>query len=159
MSAKKGDAVAVHYTGRLEDGSIFDSSVSRSPLSFTLGDGNMIKGFDSAVYGMVIGDKKGKVGVGIGKAGDTQLAIEKAVRDAKKNMLVVPMDAEGRIPHDVHVKYASSEVMIMPAMPVTKITEQMMRMLRKASDELRDEVVILLFSRERFVFNSLGLIG
>jgi len=64
---------------------------------------------------MVIGDKKGKVGVGIGKAGDTQLAIEKAVRDAKKNMLQVPMDAEGRIPHDVHVKYASSEVMIMPA--------------------------------------------
>ena len=58
MSAKKGDAVAVHYTGRLEDGSIFDSSVSRSPLSFTLGDGNMIKGFDSAVYGMVIGDHK-----------------------------------------------------------------------------------------------------
>jgi len=58
MSAKKGDAVAVHYTGRLEDGSIFDSSVSKSPLSFTLGDGNMIKGFDSAVYGMVIGDKK-----------------------------------------------------------------------------------------------------
>jgi len=64
---------------------------------------------------MVIGDKKGNVGVGIGKAGDTQLAIEKAVRDAKKNMLQVPMDAEGRIPHDVHVKYASSEVMIMPA--------------------------------------------
>ncbi|MCA9354483.1 MAG: 30S ribosomal protein S5 [Candidatus Kaiserbacteria bacterium] len=64
---------------------------------------------------MVIGDKKGKVGVGIGKAGDTQLAIEKAVRDAKKNMIVVPMDKDARIPHDVHVKYASSEVMIMPA--------------------------------------------
>ena len=58
MQAKKGDSVAVHYTGRLDDGSIFDSSVSRSPLSFTLGDGNMIKGFDAAVYGMVIGDKK-----------------------------------------------------------------------------------------------------
>lgn len=64
---------------------------------------------------MVIGDKKGKVGVGIGKAGDTQLAIEKAVRDAKKNMIVVPMDKDGRIPHDVHVKYASSEVMMIPA--------------------------------------------
>ena len=64
---------------------------------------------------MVIGDKKGKVGVGIGKAGDTQLAIEKAVRDAKKQMIVVPMNKEGNIPHDVHVKYASSEVMIMPA--------------------------------------------
>ena len=58
MSAKKGDAVDVHYTGRLEDGSVFDSSVGRSPLSFTLGDGNMIKGFDAALYGMVIGDKK-----------------------------------------------------------------------------------------------------
>jgi small subunit ribosomal protein S5 len=64
---------------------------------------------------MVIGDKKGKVGVGIGKAGDTQLAIEKAVRNAKKNMIVVPMNQDGVIPHDVHTKYASSEVMIMPA--------------------------------------------
>lgn len=58
MQAKKGDAVKVHYTGRLEDGSVFDSSQSREPLGFTLGDGNMIKGFDAAVYGMVIGDKK-----------------------------------------------------------------------------------------------------
>lgn len=58
MQAKKGDAVKVHYTGRLDDGFVFDSSESREPLGFTLGDGNMIKGFDSAVYGMTIGDKK-----------------------------------------------------------------------------------------------------
>lgn len=64
---------------------------------------------------MVIGDKKGKVGVGIGKAGDTQLAIEKAVRDAKKHMIQIPLDKEMRIPHDVDAKYASSEVKIMPA--------------------------------------------
>lgn len=64
---------------------------------------------------MVIGDKKGRVGVGIGKAGDTQLAIEKAVRDAKKHMITIPMNKDSHIPHDVHVKYASSEVMIMPA--------------------------------------------
>ncbi len=64
---------------------------------------------------MVIGDKKGKVGVGVGKAGDTQLAIEKAVRNAKKNMIQIPLDKDGRIPHDVHTKYASSEVMIIPA--------------------------------------------
>jgi small subunit ribosomal protein S5 len=64
---------------------------------------------------IVIGDRKGKVGVGIGKAGDTQLAIEKAVRDAKKNMIVVPVNKDSHIPHDVHVKYASSEVMMMPA--------------------------------------------
>lgn len=64
---------------------------------------------------MVIGDKKGKVGVGIGKAGDTQMAIDKAIRDAKKNMITVPMNKDSHIPHDVHTKYSSSEVMIMPA--------------------------------------------
>ncbi len=64
---------------------------------------------------MVIGDKKGRVGVGIGKAGDTQLAIEKAIRDAKKQMITVPMNKDSHIPHDVHVKYAASEVMIIPA--------------------------------------------
>lgn len=64
---------------------------------------------------MVIGDKRGKVGVGIGKAGDTQLAIEKAVRSAKKDMITIPMNKEHHLPHDVQAKYASSEVMIMPA--------------------------------------------
>ncbi|REG83063.1 FKBP-type peptidyl-prolyl cis-trans isomerase [Algoriphagus antarcticus] len=57
MQAKKGDAVQVHYTGKLEDGSVFDSSANREPLGFTLGDGNMIKGFDTAVDGMALGDK------------------------------------------------------------------------------------------------------
>ncbi len=64
---------------------------------------------------MVIGDKKGKVGVGVGKAGDTQLAIEKAARNAKKNLITVTMNKESHIPHDVEAKYASSEVRIMPA--------------------------------------------
>lgn len=64
---------------------------------------------------MVAGNKQGKVGVGIGKAGDTQLAIEKAFRNAKKNMIQVVMDEDHHIPHDVSTKYASSEIVIMPA--------------------------------------------
>lgn len=64
---------------------------------------------------MVIGDKKGRVGVGIGKAGDTQLAIEKAARNAKKNLFTVPMNKDQQIAHDVQKKYSSSEVFIMPA--------------------------------------------
>ncbi|PIR85710.1 30S ribosomal protein S5 [Candidatus Kaiserbacteria bacterium CG10_big_fil_rev_8_21_14_0_10_44_10] len=64
---------------------------------------------------MVIGDKKGRVGVGIGKAGDTQLAIEKAVRDARKHMITVPMNEHSHIAHDVEKKLSSSRVMIMPA--------------------------------------------
>lgn len=64
---------------------------------------------------MVIGDKNGRVGVGVGKASDTQLAIEKAVRDAKKHMITIALDKAHRIPHDVHATYASSEVRLMPA--------------------------------------------
>lgn len=56
--ASKGNAVKVHYTGRLSDGTVFDSSANRDPLGFTLGDGNMIKGFDAAVYGMGVGEEK-----------------------------------------------------------------------------------------------------
>lgn len=56
--AKKGDKVKVHYTGKLKDGSVFDSSENREPLEFELGAGMMIAGFDQAVHGMKIGDKK-----------------------------------------------------------------------------------------------------
>ncbi|HSI76737.1 MAG TPA: peptidylprolyl isomerase [Lunatimonas sp.] len=56
--ASKGKTVKVHYTGKLKDGTVFDSSADREPLQFTLGDGNMIKGFDSAVDGMSVGDDK-----------------------------------------------------------------------------------------------------
>ncbi|MFZ1728663.1 MAG: peptidylprolyl isomerase [Bacteroidota bacterium] len=55
-TAKTGDTVAVHYTGSLTDGTIFDSSREREPLSFTLGEGQVIAGFDSAVDGMNVGD-------------------------------------------------------------------------------------------------------
>lgn len=53
-----GDAVSVHYTGRLEDGTIFDSSLNGNPLSFEVGAGQMILGFDKGVCGMKTGDKK-----------------------------------------------------------------------------------------------------
>ena len=55
---KKGDSVKIHYTGTLEDGTVFDSSAGRDPLAFTLGGGQVIVGFEEAVLGMAIGDKK-----------------------------------------------------------------------------------------------------
>ncbi len=64
---------------------------------------------------IVIGDRKGKVGVGVGKAGDTPLSIDKAVRDAKKNMIQVTMTKYGSIPHEVDAKFSSSRVLIMRA--------------------------------------------
>jgi small subunit ribosomal protein S5 len=64
---------------------------------------------------LVAGNRKGSVGFGQGKAGDTPLAIEKAFRDAKKNMIVVNTTKDMSIPHDVEAKYASSWVKLMPA--------------------------------------------
>ena len=58
QQVKKGDKVKVHYTGRLLDGTEFDSSAGRSPLEFTVGAGQMIRGFDAGVEGMAIGEKK-----------------------------------------------------------------------------------------------------
>ncbi len=56
--AKKRDIVAVHYTGKLADGTIFDTSYSRAPLQLKLGDGKLIAGFERAVVGMNKGEKK-----------------------------------------------------------------------------------------------------
>lgn len=64
---------------------------------------------------VVIGDKKGRVGVGLGKGIDTALAIDKAVRDAKKHMITIVRTTSGSIPHAVATKYSSSTVEIMPS--------------------------------------------
>jgi len=64
---------------------------------------------------VVIGDKKGRVGVGLGKAADTALAIDKATRDAKKHLFTVTRTDSGSIRHEVEAKYASSTVAIIPS--------------------------------------------
>lgn len=56
--AKSGDTVRVHYTGKLGDGTQFDSSAEREPLEFTLGSGQVIAGIDSAIEGMTVGENK-----------------------------------------------------------------------------------------------------
>lgn len=64
---------------------------------------------------IVIGDRKGRVGVGLGKGVDTALAIDKATRDAKKHLFTVPRASSGSVPHRVSAKYASSTVEIVPS--------------------------------------------
>ena len=56
--AEKGDAVRVHYTGRLEGGEVFDSSEGGDPFEFTLGAGEVIPGFEQAVAGMAVGERR-----------------------------------------------------------------------------------------------------
>src|ERR1700759_5222493 len=57
-AAAKGDTVSIHYTGRLPDGTIFDSSSGDQPLEFTIGTGMVIPGFEQGAAGMEIGEKK-----------------------------------------------------------------------------------------------------
>ena len=55
---KHGDTVKIHYTGKLEDGTVFDSSADRDPLEFKIGGGQVIKGFEKGVTGMIVNEKK-----------------------------------------------------------------------------------------------------
>lgn len=64
---------------------------------------------------LVAGDRRGSVGVGVGKAADTSLAIDKALRDAKKSMIKVPLTKNHTIPHEVEAKYSSVRVLIKPS--------------------------------------------
>ncbi len=63
---------------------------------------------------LIAGDKKGSVGLGLGKAGDTALAINKAVRNAKKNMIKLKLSKTMSIPHELSAKFSSSSVMLRP---------------------------------------------
>ncbi len=56
--AGAGDTVTVHYTGRLQDGTVFDTSVGKDPITFTLGTGDMISGWDQGLLGMKQGGKR-----------------------------------------------------------------------------------------------------
>ncbi|MGD8780504.1 MAG: peptidylprolyl isomerase [Ignavibacteria bacterium] len=58
MKVQNGSKVKVHYTGKLEDGTIFDTSDGREPLAFTVGEGQMIPGFEKGVMDLAVGEKK-----------------------------------------------------------------------------------------------------
>ncbi|KKQ34339.1 MAG: 30S ribosomal protein S5, partial [Candidatus Nomurabacteria bacterium GW2011_GWB1_37_5] len=63
---------------------------------------------------LLIGDRKGSIGLGTGKAGDTALSINKALRTAKKNLFKIKMTKENSIPHEVEAKFKSARLIIMP---------------------------------------------
>ena len=67
QQVQNGDKIKVHYHGKLRSGETFDSSSGREPLEFTVGSGQVIKGFDEGVKGMKVGDKK-TVEIAVGDA-------------------------------------------------------------------------------------------
>ncbi|NOR25498.1 MAG: peptidylprolyl isomerase [Desulforhopalus sp.] len=105
--AKNGDKVSVHYTGKLDDGNIFDSSVGEEPLIFTLCEGELIEGFEEAVLSMSIGEKKTVI-----------IAPEKAYGEPHDDMLLevplseMPADLELEVGDELELTNEEDEPML-----------------------------------------------
>jgi len=91
VQAKHGDTVKVHYTGKLEDGTVFNSSENREPLEFTIGEGRIIPGFERAVVGMSPGESK------------TEKVLADQAFGPYREELVLEVDRQ-RIPADVKLE-------------------------------------------------------
>lgn len=87
--ARTGNTVKVHYTGKLDDGSIFDSSIDRNPLEFTLGKGQLIPGFEKGVIDMEVGESK-----------SIKIPSDEAY-GPRKDDLVVNLERD-KVPVDIH---------------------------------------------------------
>ena len=112
--AKKGDSVKIHYTGTLEDGKVFDSSAGRDPLGFTLGGGQVIVGFEEAVLGMALGDKK-KVTIPSHKAyGEKN---EELVIEVPRNQ--VPPDLNPEVDQKLQMGGPNGELVVVTVVAVT----------------------------------------
>ncbi len=114
--AKKGDTVRVHYTGKLENGTVFDTSRSRHPLQFTLGTSQVIAGFENAIAGMSVGESKTVV-----------IPVEQAYGERRDDMIVtikrdkLPTDQDIRVGQRLEITQVDNGVMLVT---VTDISEQ-----------------------------------
>ena len=117
---KAGDVVKVHYTGKLVNGEQFDSSVGREPLEFTVGAGQMIKGFDDAMPGMNLGEKK--------------------------TINIAPEDAYGPRSEEAIIEFPKENVpadmVLEPGMPLT-LSNQAGQPVPVIVIEVKDDVIIL----------------
>ncbi len=112
--AKKGDKVQVNYKGYLEDGTIFDSSEGKTPLDVVLGSGAVIPGFDAALTGMAVGDRK-----------TVKIPMEQAYGPHNAEMVMqvpksqVPPDLKPEVGQKLQVGGTAGEVMMVEVIDVT----------------------------------------
>ena len=105
--AKNGDKVSVHYTGKFEDGKVFDTSLDGQPLSFELGNGHVIQGFNDAVVGMEPGESK-----------TVTISPDKAYGDYKKELVInvekskLPPDADPQIGQKLSANHSGNDTKI-----------------------------------------------
>ena len=105
---KSGDQVKVHYTGKLDSGEVFDSTEKKGPLTFTIGEGTVIPGFEQAIVGMTPGESKTE-----------KVPADKAFGPHRKE-LVVEVDRE-KIPADVQLEVGKSYQIPQPDGKTTEV--------------------------------------
>lgn len=112
---KQGDTIKVHYTGTLDDGTVFDSSEGHDPLEFSVGSGQVIVGFDEAVAGMAVGEKK-----------TVMIPSEKAYGEFNAELVMnipleqVPEDLKPEVGMRLEVGGAEGEVMPVTVVDITE---------------------------------------
>jgi FKBP-type peptidyl-prolyl cis-trans isomerase 2 len=113
--AKMGDTVKVHYTGKLEDGTVFDTSIDRDPLQFTIGEGELIPGFEQAVVGMNPGESK-----------TTKVPADKAYGPHREEMVLVvdrnqfPVDLQPKVDQRLQIRQEDGRIIVVT---VTDVSE------------------------------------
>ena len=113
--AKQGDTIKANYTGRLEDGAVFDSSENREPLQFVIGEGRLIPGFEAAVLGMNPGETK-TVKIPADEA--YGLHIDELVMKVDKKML--PPGLEPKIGQQLELKQQNGELFLVEVKEVAE---------------------------------------
>jgi peptidylprolyl isomerase len=115
--AKNGDKVSVHYTGTLADGSIFDSTAGEEPMVFTLGEGDLIEGFEEGVLNMSVGEKKTVI-----------LAPDKAYGERDEELVIefplteIPADLELEIGDELEITDEDDEPMLVTVCELSEDT-------------------------------------
>ncbi len=115
--AKQGDTVKVHYTGKLEDGTVFDTSRTRHPLQFKIGNGQVIEGFEQAIAGMNVGESK-----------TTTIPVEKAYGPRRDDMVVTvkrdqfPPDVKPGVGQRLEITQENNQNILVTVMDITDST-------------------------------------
>lgn len=113
--AKNGDSVKVHYTGKFEDGTVFDTSAERDPLQFTIGEGQVVPGFEKAAVGMSPGETK-----------TAKIPADEAYGPHRQEMIMVvdrsqlPPEFEPVVEQRVQIRQADNQTCIAT---ITEVTE------------------------------------
>lgn len=115
--AKHGDTVKVHYTGRLEDATTFETSAEHDPLQFTLGKGEMIPGFEQAVVGMKPGESK-----------TAMIPADEAYGPYRKELTIevgrdkIPPDFNAEVGHPLRIRLADGKTTVVKVIDVSEST-------------------------------------